>query len=115
MQIRESSLERSEGLRDIIKRSFSGNRTSLEDVRESAMEMDKISARKRQSLEPKGSFQEPRSEQGRSGQKGREEELAAAEAEIASEHDTRHSNGPKVRPSLKKAKFAVLPWHKYIY
>ena len=98
IQIRESSLERSEGLREAI-RSFSGNRPSLEEVRESAMEMDKISARKRQPLEHRGgSCQDSATEQGRQGMKGRQESLAAAEAEIASERDARHSKSPNVSP-----------------
>ena len=88
-----------------MTKAFSGNRPSLEDVRESAMEMDKISARKRQSLEPRGGIcQDSATEHGRRGLNGKEEELAEAEAEIASERDARHKKGPHVRPLPEIAK-----------
>lgn len=65
-------------------------------MRESALELDKITARKRQSLENRGLFQNIRSQLGSHGSEHKGEQLAIAEEEVAREKDRVPAKGTQV-------------------
>ena len=76
-----------------VGKSLSGSRPSLEEVRESAREMGKAIAHKREPQDSKGVFEGLSTQLGNENQAFNSEErngqLIAAEAEIAAEKDKR--------------------------